>query len=216
MIIILFSSSLDKNILSTRHYQKFFSVFFFIPLISGSYSITIDGEQGTVTITGRVNPNSLMVVLEKYGKHGDLKYVKFDGEIKEIRPYNNYNYFGQHEFPSYGRLNPTFPPPFAYPLNQMNEANLRLFPRPMAPPPRPPPQLGHFEWHHRFLLLWCHHFGQWNSQSRVHLVVFQKDLKMLRKKNRRKTISIVHWCKKYMWTSFLSNYTCSFHALYET
>lgn len=97
-----------------------------------------------MTITGRVNPNSLMVVLEKYGKHGDLKYVKFDGEIKEIRPYNNYNYFGQHEFPSYGRLNPTFPPPFAYPLNQMNEANLRVFPRPMAPPPRPPPPVGPF------------------------------------------------------------------------
>jgi hypothetical protein len=46
--------------------------FFTILLISGVYNITIDGEKGTVKVTGRVNPNTLLSVLEKYGKHAEV------------------------------------------------------------------------------------------------------------------------------------------------
>ncbi|XP_054819084.1 sulfated surface glycoprotein 185-like [Prosopis cineraria] len=113
--------------------------------LTGSYSITIDGEQETVTVTGRVNPNSLMAVLEKYVRHGgDLKYVKFDGEIRQTRPYNYYNYSGQHEYVPCGMSNPRIPHPFPCPQNHLYEANLRFFPPPVPPPPRPRPLVGPF------------------------------------------------------------------------
>lgn len=112
------------------------------------YSITIDGEQGTVKVTGRVNPSSLLGVLDKYGRHGELKYIKFDGEIiQQTRSPSCYCYFAEHDnqyYSPYGLINTnnnyyTYPPPlglFPQPHHYLyHEPNYLGF----VPPPVPPP-----------------------------------------------------------------------------
>ncbi|WJX28771.1 hypothetical protein P8452_17450 [Trifolium repens] len=106
--------------------------------IRGVYTITIDGEEGTVKVTGRVNPNTLLSVLEKYGKHAQVKYVKFEGEVVE----RNSNYYGEYGYNPYdgmeyqGYYNPYYPH-FSQP---------RPYPLPPVPYqfPPPPPSAGPF------------------------------------------------------------------------
>ncbi|XLR29386.1 heavy metal-associated isoprenylated plant protein 28-like [Arachis hypogaea] len=112
--------------------------------INGVYNITIDGERGTVRVTGRVNPSTILGLLEKYGKHAEVKYIKFDGEILDRRTLPYYyggrggNGGGDFYAPySMGSSYPmsTYPPHLCY------QASLPL---PLPPPPSPPqyhPQL---------------------------------------------------------------------------
>ncbi|XP_040990462.1 heavy metal-associated isoprenylated plant protein 32 [Juglans microcarpa x Juglans regia] len=62
--------------------------------LRGAYNITIDADQGTVKVTGRVNPNVLLRVLERYGKHAEVKWIRFEGEVRE----RGYNYYGENGF----------------------------------------------------------------------------------------------------------------------
>ncbi|KAJ7963633.1 heavy metal-associated isoprenylated plant protein 21-like [Quillaja saponaria] len=113
--------------------------------IRGVYAITIDAEQGTVKVSGRVNPNKLLRILEKYGKHAVLKHVKFDGEVKETS--NNY---GQYAYTPYGMEYPYGPifgghahPPemthYFFPPPPHPPAPPLRYPPPPRPPPPPPP-----------------------------------------------------------------------------
>ncbi|XP_019435688.1 PREDICTED: splicing factor, arginine/serine-rich 15-like [Lupinus angustifolius] len=87
--------------------------------IHGVYNITIDGDQGIVKVSGKVNPSTLLGVLEKYGRHGEIKFIKFDGEVVQTNPHN----YGYH---SYGMKGSSYPPPLGCP----------------QPPPPPPPYRG--------------------------------------------------------------------------
>ncbi|KAL6284238.1 hypothetical protein ACE6H2_015167 [Prunus campanulata] len=118
--------------------------------IYGVYKIDIDAEQGTVKVSGKVNPSTLLMVLDGSGKHAELKSLTFDGEVKE-----GYDYFGQdgygygygHEH-GYGYgyglgYNPYAVPPY-YPCPPFGGFDYydpsRLIMMPLSPPvPRPPP-----------------------------------------------------------------------------
>lgn len=136
-------------------------------LLLGVYNISIDAEEGTVKVTGRVNPNTLLRVLERYGRHAEVKWIRFDGEVRERgyyyygengyvpspyapAPYGvSYHYpvSGGYEYPPYGGLDypwydscrhiPPLPPPM-YPPGPPP-----MFrppgPLPMFPPPMYPP-----------------------------------------------------------------------------
>ncbi|KAF7815913.1 meiotic recombination protein SPO11-1 isoform X1 [Senna tora] len=58
------------------HTLSFLSESYLPSKFQGVYSITIDGEEGTLKVTGRVNPSSLLGVLEKYERHGELKFIR--------------------------------------------------------------------------------------------------------------------------------------------
>ncbi|XP_021830351.1 leukocyte receptor cluster member 8 homolog [Prunus avium] len=112
--------------------------------IYGVYKIDIDAEQGTVKVSGKVNPSTLLMVLDGSGKHAELKSLTFDGEVKE-----GYDYFGQdgygheHEHEhgyGYG-YNPYAVPPY-YPcppfggFDYYDPSRLIMMPSsPLQPPP---------------------------------------------------------------------------------
>ena len=86
-------------------------------LLLGVYNISIDAEEGTVKVTGRVNPNTLLRVLERYGRHAEVKWIRFDGEVRE----RGYYYYGENGYvPS-----PYAPAPYGvsyhYPVPARNE-----------------------------------------------------------------------------------------------
>ncbi|XVF77093.1 hypothetical protein PTKIN_Ptkin14bG0012400 [Pterospermum kingtungense] len=110
--------------------------------LHGVYSIVIDAEKGTVKVSGKVNPYIILKLFEKYGKHGEVSCIKFEGEVKEpiyFRP----NYFGGNGYMPYGPT-PQYPlmggPNYCYPCyDRRRYGPTPPFPPPMAPPPPPPP-----------------------------------------------------------------------------
>ena len=105
------------------------------------YKINIDAEGGTVKVSGKVNPSTLLMVLEGSGKHAEVKSVTFDGEVKNDWG-GGYNYFGEARY-GYG-YNPyeVAPPPFyPYPLyggydyHWNDPGRLKMIPLPALPPP---------------------------------------------------------------------------------
>jgi hypothetical protein len=112
--------------------------FFTIHLISGVYSITMDGDEGTVKVSGRVNPNTLLSVLETNGKHAKVKYVKFEGEVVERNP----NYYGKYDYYPYdnGMEYYSYPPRLPFPPPQVyHPSQPPSFRPPPIPYPNPPP-----------------------------------------------------------------------------
>ncbi|XVF33873.1 hypothetical protein REPUB_Repub18cG0009100 [Reevesia pubescens] len=131
--------------------------------LHGVYSVVIDAEQGTVKVSGKVNPYIILKVLEKYEKHGEVTCIKFDGEVREPIYYpHNYCYGGNGYIP-YGSAHPyplmEGPEYFSWydrnwcgqtaPFLSMAPPPLSLLPpRPPIPPPAvsqqpptpPPPQ----------------------------------------------------------------------------
>ncbi|CAL0307355.1 unnamed protein product [Lupinus luteus] len=101
--------------------------------IHGVYNITIDGDQGTVKVSGKVNPSTLLGVLEKYGRHGQIKFIKFDGEVVE-RNHHDYGY------DPYGVKGPSYPPPLGCP--QPSSRPPTPYHCQVPPPPPPPPYRG--------------------------------------------------------------------------
>lgn len=112
----------------------------------GVYNITMDADQGTVKVTGRVNPNVLLRVLERYGKHAEVKWIRFDGQIRE----SGYHYYGENgSFPSPYGMSCNYPvlgagydyPPYGaldhYPFYD----TCSHIPPPPLPMYRPPPLL---------------------------------------------------------------------------
>ncbi|KAF1868592.1 hypothetical protein Lal_00036030 [Lupinus albus] len=104
--------------------------------IHGVYNITIDGNQGTVKVSGKVNPSTFLGVLEKYGRHGQIKFIKFDGEVVERNPHD-------YVYDPYGMKGSSYPPPLGCPTS------LNFYPPPptlpppyncQVPPPPPPPR----------------------------------------------------------------------------
>ncbi|MED6196289.1 hypothetical protein PIB30_046102 [Stylosanthes scabra] len=72
------------------HNLSFLSESYLPSKIQGVYNVSIDGERGTVKVTGRVNPSTILGLLEKYGKHAKVKYIKFDGEVVDRRTLSYY------------------------------------------------------------------------------------------------------------------------------
>ncbi|KAJ4838291.1 hypothetical protein Tsubulata_041619 [Turnera subulata] len=101
--------------------------------LGGVYSVAIDTEQGVVKVSGRVNPVAILHIFDKYGKHGEVQSVRFDGEARGNQAYNFYGDNGYFAFP-YGQY-----PPYStfgglgYEGYGINHA---------LPPIPPPPPLG--------------------------------------------------------------------------
>lgn len=105
----------------------------------------MDGDDGTVKVSGRVNPNTLLSVLETNGKHAKVKYVKFEGEVVERNP----NYYGGYEYYpyDYGMEYYSYPPTLPFPQPQVYHPSQppSFPPPPLMPYPNPPaPSLGPF------------------------------------------------------------------------
>jgi len=76
-------------------------------------------------------------MLEKYGKHAEVKYIKFEGEVIErnlnhCREYGYNPYVGMHQYCSY---------PPSLPFHQ-HQGYHHHYPRYSQPPPPSPPPRG--------------------------------------------------------------------------
>ncbi|KAK1370622.1 Heavy metal-associated isoprenylated plant protein 32 [Heracleum sosnowskyi] len=69
--------------------------------IDGVYSITIDAEQGKVTVLGNVDPLTLLNGLEKGGKHAEL----WGGQKVTNNMLNNLHLFQNMQMPNNGKAN---------------------------------------------------------------------------------------------------------------
>ncbi|MED6174064.1 hypothetical protein PIB30_065349 [Stylosanthes scabra] len=123
------------------HTLSFLSESYLPSKIQGVYNISIDGERGTVRVTGRVNPNTILGLLEKYRKHAEVKYINFDGEVVDRRTLSYYGGRsgggGYAPYPmgsSYPML-PLLPPPLP---PQYHPQLVPLYPPPPQPPVWPP------------------------------------------------------------------------------
>lgn len=99
--------------------------------IYGIYTITMDSEDGSVRICGRVNPRTFLKVIEKSGKHAEVKSIRFDGEAGDRRyypygddPTNQLSYPHSYQsFPEqshwFDRTYPNLPRPQPYPWQLM-------------------------------------------------------------------------------------------------
>lgn len=114
-------------------------------------------------VTGRVTPNAILRELERYGKHAEVQWIRFDGEARDRGYYygdngyfpSPYNYpeLEGYDYPPYGgpdypwldscRHLPPPPPPMYRPPPPMYPPPPPLYrtvPPPMFPGPvRPPP-----------------------------------------------------------------------------
>ena len=57
----------------------------------GVYSVVIDAEEGTLKVSGKVNPYIILKVFEKYGKHGEVSCIKFEGDVREPIYHHQYH-----------------------------------------------------------------------------------------------------------------------------
>ncbi|XP_038905214.1 heavy metal-associated isoprenylated plant protein 42 isoform X2 [Benincasa hispida] len=108
--------------------------------ICGVYTITMDSEDGSVRICGRVNPRTFLKVIEMSGKHAEVKSIRFDGEAGDRRyypygddPSNYLSYPNLYQsYPEqchwFDRTYPNLPRPQPYPWQLM------------LPQPQPQPQ----------------------------------------------------------------------------
>ncbi|KAL5803878.1 hypothetical protein ACOSQ3_030678 [Xanthoceras sorbifolium] len=116
--------------------------------LHGIYSVAIDAEKGTVKVSGKVNPNLVLRILQNNGKHAEVLFMRFDGEVVEDH-FNFYcHYHGaENGFCYINNINPhivgvTHPYPFlmgpGYPFYE--RAGPHFLPPPLLPPPPPPPR----------------------------------------------------------------------------
>jgi len=106
-----------------------------------------------VKVNGKVNPTTILNVFDKYGKHGEVSSLRFDGEVMEQIPYS---FYGDNPYNPYEV--PCLPIPIPYhffrgPEQQLYGRNPYPMPMPppllgtMPPPPRPPPPQQHQQQH---------------------------------------------------------------------
>lgn len=139
----------------------FYFPLFLIPLLFfwlGIYKITMDSEDGSVRICGRVNPRTFLKVIEKSGKHAEVKSIRFDGEAGDRRyypygddPTNQLSYPHSYQsFPEqshwFDRTYPNLPRPQPYPWQLMlPQPQPQPVPWPVIWPGWPPHQDNPFE-----------------------------------------------------------------------
>ncbi|XP_011038780.1 PREDICTED: neural Wiskott-Aldrich syndrome protein isoform X2 [Populus euphratica] len=111
------------------------------------YSVVLDAEQGTLKVNGKVNPSTILNVFDKFGKHGEVSSLRFDGEVMEQIPYS---FYGDNPYNPYEVPYPPIPYPFFRgPEQQLYGRNPYLMPMPppllgtKPPPPWPPPPQQH-------------------------------------------------------------------------
>ncbi|GMI85067.1 hypothetical protein HRI_002176000 [Hibiscus trionum] len=126
--------------------------------LHGAYSVVIDAEKGILKVSGNVNPCIIMNIFEKYGKHGEITCIKFEGGVREPMYHPHSYYYGRNGFSPYESVNPYplmggpdpyfswydrnryafLPLPSPSPLSPPQPVVNYIFP-PRAPPVVPPP-----------------------------------------------------------------------------
>ncbi|XP_010552368.1 PREDICTED: uncharacterized protein LOC104822732 [Tarenaya hassleriana] len=110
--------------------------------LHGLYSVDFLGDDGTVKLKGRVNPNVMLTVLERYREHGRVKNLRFEGEVIAVGGggYCNcqtgyYHPYGPPPVSMAGNYY-TYPPPHP---GRWRVSQHTAPPLPTLPPPPPRP-----------------------------------------------------------------------------
>ncbi|XP_038998319.1 heavy metal-associated isoprenylated plant protein 36-like [Hibiscus syriacus] len=108
--------------------------------LHGVYSVAIDAEKGTLKVSGNVNPSIIMKIFEKNGKHGEIAWITFEGDVREPIYHPHHNYYG---FIPYGSVHPY--PPMGGPDHYFSwhDGQRYAFP-PLSPPPPPRPVSNYY------------------------------------------------------------------------
>ncbi|KAG7581752.1 hypothetical protein ISN44_As08g014010 [Arabidopsis suecica] len=83
--------------------------------VNGVYSVDFVSDDNSMKLKARVNPNILLAVIERYGEHGKITNLRFDGEV--MTPRGGGGYYGQSGYyiPSTARGNYAYPSLYPYP-----------------------------------------------------------------------------------------------------
>lgn len=86
-----------------------------ILLTAGVYSVDFVSDDNSMKLKARVNPNILLAVIERYGEHGKITNLRFDGDV--MTPRGGGGYYGQSGYyiPSTARGNYAYPSLYPYP-----------------------------------------------------------------------------------------------------
>ncbi|MBA0788971.1 hypothetical protein Gotri_027846 [Gossypium trilobum] len=86
-------------------------------------------------VSGNVNPNLILNIFEKYGKHGEISCVKFEGDTRDPFYHHYCNYYGGNGFIPYGSIHP-------YPFMQGPDPYFPWFDAPPAVEFEPPEEMN--------------------------------------------------------------------------
>ncbi|KAK2640175.1 hypothetical protein Ddye_027970 [Dipteronia dyeriana] len=106
--------------------------------LHGAYSVAIDAEKGTVRISGRVNPNLALRILQNNGKHAEVMSIKFDGEVVEPN-FNYYSFYGENINGFISNPHRVAYPPYPILMGPPQYSFYERAPHFLPPPPTPPP-----------------------------------------------------------------------------
>ncbi|KFK38647.1 hypothetical protein AALP_AA3G142100 [Arabis alpina] len=72
------------------------------------YSVDFGGDDNTIKLKARANPNIILAVIERYGEHGKVSNLRFDGEVMNFQ---GNGYYGQSGFYLPSNSAGYYPPP---------------------------------------------------------------------------------------------------------
>ncbi|KAL0719558.1 hypothetical protein Bca4012_068882 [Brassica carinata] len=107
--------------------------------ITAVYSVTF-GD--TMKLEARANPNMIMAVIAKYGGHGKVIRLNFEGSPVPPQPGEGRSYYGQSSSAYYNAsyVNYPYPSPYAPPPPQQQQFLAGNYGYPMLKPPPPQTQ----------------------------------------------------------------------------
>ncbi|VVA97459.1 unnamed protein product [Arabis nemorensis] len=110
------------------------------------YSVDFVGADNSIKLKARANPNIILAVIERYGEHGKISNLRFDGEVMNFQGNGYYGQSGLYLPSNSAGYYPPPPhvfagnygyPPTSNPPHQIESAPRRINNQ-LLEPPRPP------------------------------------------------------------------------------